>query len=43
MTMQDAWTDRLSEYLDDELDAGERRELERTSPDARPARPRSAS
>jgi len=28
MTMQDAWTDRLSEYLDDELDAGERRELE---------------
>jgi hypothetical protein len=24
----DQWTDRLSEYLDDELDAGERRELE---------------
>jgi anti-sigma factor RsiW len=24
----DQWTDRLSEYLDDELDAGERRDLE---------------
>ena len=24
----DQWTDRLSEYLDDELDATERRELE---------------
>jgi anti-sigma factor RsiW len=28
MTMQDAWTDRLSEYLDDELTADERRGLE---------------
>ncbi len=27
--MVDRWTDRLSEYLDDELDAGERSELER--------------
>ena len=28
MTMQDVWTDRLSEYLDDELTADERRDLE---------------
>lgn len=27
--MQDAWNDRLSEYLDDELDPGEKTELER--------------
>lgn len=28
MTMRDAWTDRLSEYVDDELTPGERRDIE---------------